>query len=251
MTAFALRLVAASTKGVPAPAIRFIERIHPSSGLLRELCLTGLRYAGRTNWDTLSTAITAGEVLGRNFSSDDGLEDRLTRNLDENPRDAGTIMALCEGWPTSPVLQTLRSRLSAEPQLPIPVAFKLMSVITAPNRLMEALVWAVNELRGDLWESPVHWIPSIIRRLKQDDAAYALMCQLLFGQPSSGMKASFPRLLVRARGLSEDLGAWCQSETQHDKDIFVSDVGLDLIAGQMRLVAQSLFDILSGRDFSP
>jgi hypothetical protein len=157
-------------------------------------------------------------------------------------------MALCEGWPTSPILQTLRSRFSKEPQMPIPVAFKLMSAITPPDRLVEALEWAVNELRGDLWESPVHWIPSVIRRLKQDDAACARMRQLLFDQPSPGMKASFPRLLARARGLTDDLRAWCRSATQINQDIFIGEVGLDLIAGQTRLVAQSLFDILGGRD---
>lgn len=248
MTAFALSLVEASTKGVPAPAIRFVERIRPSSGLLHELCLSGLRYAGNTNWDTFSTAITAGEVLGRHFASDHGLEDQLIRNLDQNSRDAGTIMALCEGWPASAALQDLRSRLAGEPQLPIPVAFKLMSVITPPDRLVGCLAWAANELDGDLWESPAHWISSIVRRLKEDDTAYARMRELLFGQPSPGLKASFPRLLVRARGLTEDLHAWCQSETQRDKDIFVGEVGLDLIAGRRRLVAQSLFDILSERD---
>jgi hypothetical protein len=248
MTAFALSLVEASTKGVPAPAIRFVERIRPSSGLLRELCLSGLRYTGHSNWDTFSTAITAGEVLGRHFGSDHGLEEQLIRNLDQDPCDAGTIMALCEGWPVSTALQNLRSRLTGKPRLPIPVEFKLMSVVTPPDRLVDALAWAANELDGDLWESPAHWIPSIVRRLKEDDEAYARMRELLFGQPSPGAKASFPRLLARARGLTEDLHAWCQSETQRDKEIFVGEVGLDLVAGQRRLVAQSLFGILSGRD---
>ena len=248
MTAFALSLVESSTKGVPAPAIRFVERIRPNSGLLRELCLSGLRYTGHTNWDTFSTTITAGEVLGRNFSSDHGLEDHLTRNLEENPRDAGTIMALCEGWPASTGLQALRSRLAGGPQLQIPVAFKFMSVITPPDRLVYALAWAANTLQGDLWESLVHWIPSIVRRLKTDDTAYARMFELLLDQPSPGVKASFPKLLADARGLSVDLRNWCQRETQRDKDIFVGEVGMDLIAGQTRLVTHSLFDILSGRD---
>jgi hypothetical protein len=248
MTAFALSLVESSTKGAPAPAIRFVERIRPNSGLLRELCLSGLRYTGHTNWDTFSTTITAGEVLGRNFSSDHGLEDHLTHNLEENPRDAGTIMALCEGWPASTALQALRSRLGGGPQLPIPVAFKLMSVVTPPDRLVDALTRAADTLQGDLWESLVHWIPSIVRRLKTDDAAYARMFELLFDQPSPGVKASFPRLLAHARGLTADLRNWCQRETQRDKEIFVGEVGMDLIAGQTRFVTQSLFDILSGRD---
>jgi hypothetical protein len=248
MTKFALSLVETSTKGAPAAAIRLVERVRPSSGFLRELCLGGLRYTGHTNWDTFSTALTAGEVLGRNFASDQGLEDQLIRNLDQDPRDSGTITALCEGWPTSPALQTMRSRFGGDPRLPIPVSFKLMSVITPPDHLIDALVWAANELHGDLWESPAHWVPSIVRRLREDDAAYAQMREVLFGQTSPGVKTSFPRLLARARGLTEELRDWCRSEMQRDKDILVGEVGLDLIAAQTRLVGQTVFDILSGRD---
>lgn len=248
MTTFALSLVESSTKGVPAPAIRFVERVRPNSGLLREVCLSGLHYSGNTNWDTFSTAITAGEVLGRNFSSDKGLEDQLSRNLDQNPRDDGAIMGLCEGWPSSTALQTLRSRLTGQPQLPIPVAFKLMSTVTPEDRLVESLEWAVNQLGGDLWESPAHWIPSVIRRLKQDDAAYERMRKILLEKLSPGIKASFPRLLARARGLTGDLRSWCQSEALDDRDVLVGEVGFDLIAGQMRLVSHSLFDLLSGQD---
>jgi NACHT domain len=249
MTTFALSLVEDSTKGAPAAAIRLVERVRPHSGFLRELCLSSLHYTGRTNWDSFSTAMTAGEVLGRNFASDHDLESQLIANLDRDPRDAGTIMALCEGWPASATLQ-MRSRFTGDPQLPIPVAFKVMSAVSPPDRLVEALIWAANELRGDLWESPAHWIPSILRRLKEDDAAYARTREVLFSQPSPGMKASFPAILARGRGLTEELRAWCRAETQRQSDILVGEVGLDLIAGQTRLVVQSLFDILSGEDAS-
>ncbi|WP_426413463.1 NACHT domain-containing protein [Bradyrhizobium ganzhouense] len=248
MTKFALSLVEASSNGLPAPAIRFVERNRPNSGLLRDICLRGLSYSGQTNWDTFSTVLTAGEALGRNFSSDQDLEARLTRDLEADPRHAGTIMALCEGWPKSVALQALRTRLEGQPQLPIPVMLKLVSVISRPDRLVEVLEWAASELQGNLWESPAHWIPSTIRRLKQDDAACSLMLQTLLDQPSPGVKASFPRLLVRARGLTEELRAWCQSETVDGRNRWVGEVGMDLIAGQQRLVALSLFDILSGQD---
>jgi hypothetical protein len=100
----------------------------------------------------------------------------------------------------------------------------------------------------DKRQNIAHVLPLVVRRLKEDDTAYAQMRGLLIGKPSPGVKASFPRLLARARGLTEDLYTWCQSETQRDKDLFVGEVGLDLIASQKRLVVQSLFDVLSERD---
>lgn len=55
--------------------------------------------------------------------------------------------------------------------------------------------------------------------------------------------------MTRARGLNEDLRTWCKAETNGNKDVAVGEVGLDLIANQRRLVAHSIFDVLSGRDF--
>ena len=54
---------------------------------------------------------------------------------------------------------------------------------------------------------------------------------------------------ARARGLTDELRAWCRSETDGTKNYVIGEVGLDLIAGQQRLVAQSHFDILSGQDY--
>jgi hypothetical protein len=103
-------------------------------------------------------------------------------------------------------------------------------------------------LQGDLWESLPHWVPALIGRLKTDDEAYGRLREIIFGQPSPGTKASFPRIMARARTLDDDLRRRCRAECAKEKRIFVGAVGMDLIAGQRRLVAQSLFDLLSGRD---
>jgi hypothetical protein len=41
---------------------------------------------------------------------------------------------------------------------------------------------------------------------------------------------------------------WCRAEYSKEEGVFVAEVGMDLIAGQCRLVRQSVFDLLSGRD---
>jgi hypothetical protein len=62
-------------------------------------------------------------------------------------------------------------------------------------------------------------------RGKRGPRSYSLMRQALFDQPSPGMKASFPRLLVRARGITEELRVWCRSETDGTKTYIVGDGG--------------------------
>jgi hypothetical protein len=122
-----------------------------------------------------------------------------------------------------------------------------MTVFSPPDRLVEALTWAADNLRGELWESLQHWVPTIIRRLKTDNEAYGGMRGIIFDQPSPGVKASFPRMLARARTLDDELRNWCCAECGKE-GVFVGEVGMDLIAGQQRLVAQSLFDLLNSQD---
>jgi len=247
IAAFALGLIENSPDGAPSSAIRLAESTRSGSGFLRELCLRSLNYKGRGNWDSFSTGLTAGEVLGRNFASEQGLEDQLISNVDANPRDPGSIVALCQGWPSSERFRAMRSRFRGN-QLPIPVSFRLTTVFSPPDRFVEALTWAADNLQGDLWESLRHWVPATIRRLKTDNEAYGRMREIIFEQPSPGVKASFSRMMARARTLDDDLRNWCRAECVKEKGVFVGEVGMDLIEGQQRLVAQSLFDLLSSRD---
>jgi hypothetical protein len=243
----ALRLIENAPDHVPAAAIRFAERARPGSGFLRDLCLRSLNYNGRTNWDTYSTALTAGEALGRKFSGERALEDQLLATVDADTRDAGAVVALCEGWPRSDRFLAMRSRFRTN-EHGVAVSMRLTTVLSTPERFAAALGWAADNLQGDLWESPAHWIPAIIRRLKTDDEAYRRSRGILFDQPSPGVKASFPRILAQARALDADLRNWCRVECAKEEGVFVAEVGMDLIAGQCRLVRQSVVDLLSGRD---
>jgi len=164
--ALALRLIESVPSHVSSAAIRFAERARPGSGFLRDLCLQGLNYNGRTNWDTYSTALTAGEVLGRNFSGEQALEDQLLATIDANTHDPGAIMALCEGWPRSDRFLAMRSRFRTNEQ-GVAAPMRLATMFSTPERFVVALGWAAEHLQGDLWESPAHWIPAVVRRLKR------------------------------------------------------------------------------------
>ena len=209
--------------------------------------MRGLNYNGRTNWDTYSTALTAGEALGRNFAGEQALENQLLAIVNADTRDAGAVMALCEGWPRSDRFLAMRSRFRTN-EHSVAVSMRLTTVLSTPERFADALGWAADNLQGDLWESPAHWIPAVVRRLKTDDEAYGRMRGILFDQPSPGVKASFPRILVQARTLDADLRNWCRAEYSKEEGVFVAEVGMDLNAGQCRLARQSVFDLLRGRD---
>ena len=124
MTDFALQMLDSSSTGTSAAAIRFVERCRPRSGFLRELCLRGLTFKGSSNWDSFSTSLTAGEIIGRNFSGDTELEDQLVATASADIHNPGAIIALCEGWPDSKGFRALRSRFEPQQQS-VPILLRL------------------------------------------------------------------------------------------------------------------------------
>jgi hypothetical protein len=210
------------------------------------LCIKSLGYGGSTNWGSYSAALTAGEILGRNFAGDQPTQTELLTRLGASPRSPGVIAAICEGWPNTSTFDALRSQLGQSPGLPIPLHYKVASIASSADALTDALAWGATELLGDLWDANHYWIPNVIRRIQNDDEICAAMQRYLSEQPSPGVKVSFPRVLGRARGMSDELRAWCVSECERAKTDVVGEVGLDLVTGQARLVALSLYDLLAG-----
>jgi hypothetical protein len=250
--ALALRIVEEEFQnGAPAGALRFIERARPGTGYLgylRELCMKSFGFDRPTNWGSYSAALTAGEVLGRNFAGDQQTETVLRARLGAHPRSPGVIAAVCEGWPNTSTFEALIPQLGQSPRLSIALHYKIASIASSADRLADSLAWGATELVGDLWEANRYWVPNIIRRIQSDDEMHATMQGRLSGQASPGVKASFPRLLGRARGVSDELRAWCVSECERAKTDLVGEVGLDLVGGQARVVTLSLFDLLAGSE---
>jgi hypothetical protein len=66
--ALALRLIDDHFQSsAPAATVKLVERARPASGYLREICFKSLAHSDTTGWPGFSAALTAGEVLSRNF----------------------------------------------------------------------------------------------------------------------------------------------------------------------------------------
>jgi hypothetical protein len=247
--ALALRLIDEYFLGsVPAAAVKLVERARPASGYLREICFKTFAHTGTSTWSAFSAALTAGEVLSRNFVGDEQTEAELLRRVNADPLSPGVFAAISDGWATTPLMEALKANLREGTRLRIVMHFKLVAAVSPSDSFVEALVHGVDHLQGDLWEAIPHWVPGVIRRLQVDEAAFAQTKDALFRTQSPGMKASFPRLLSRARGLSEELRDWCAEECRRAEGDSVGEVGFDLIAGQHRVVVDSLYDLLAGRE---
>ena len=247
--ALALRLIDDHLRAsAPAAALKLLERARPTSGYLREICLKSLAHDGPINWPVFSAALTAGEVLSRNFVGDEPTESELLQRVNTNPHSPGLIAAIADGWAGTLLMEALKANLQQGVGLPVAVHFKLIAAVSTPERFVEALSRGANELRGDLWEAIPYWIPRVIHRLRADEDAFVQTQDALFSAPSPGLKASFPRLLSRAKGFSDELRDWSAAECRRAQGDTIGEVGFDLIAGERRIVVQSLFELLAGRE---
>jgi hypothetical protein len=87
-----------------------------------------------------------------------------------------------------------------------------------------------------------------VRRLSHDDEAVALLMKLHSDTSSPHLRASVPRLLAAARGITPELRRRFDDEL--DREFVTAEspvVGYDLAADDIRAVAISLCDVLANR----
>jgi hypothetical protein len=241
------------TERVRHPVVlRFIARIKPQSRLLLDNCFFALAGPSLKNYYYIEEATTAAELLGLHFGGDQEVLARLIaehsiETINKDSFDGNLIMALCEGWPESEELEQIyEAAIKHQPLLSYPVYFHLICQKGSSEQIVEALLVALEELEENSFHRDSFVARPIIHRLQEDDELLNLMMLRINSDPSPSVKATFPRLIGLARGVSPELRAWCinQSEDQlHGKRF--PDIGLDLVTGSLRPVVHSLLDLLN------
>jgi hypothetical protein len=119
--ALALRLIDEYFQGsAPGAAIKLVEHARPASGYLREICLKNLAHGDTATWSAFSAALTAGEVLSRNFVGDEQTEAELLWRVNADPLSPGLIAAISDGWAATPLMEVLKQTSSKVSTFPSP-----------------------------------------------------------------------------------------------------------------------------------
>jgi hypothetical protein len=73
-----------------------------------------------------------------------------------------------------------------------------------------------------------------------------MLTERLKDNPTASEKATIPRLIATARGVTPELRSWSIKELNHQSMATRSpDIGVDLISGELRPVVHSLLDVLN------
>jgi len=243
----AIRFLEDRTERTATPNIlRFLGRVRPKSQILLEYCLKALCIGDDQHGCSREGVAVAAELLGTHFGGDSDVLGRIISGSPEERIDENVILALCEGWPKSEELERIFEIVHKQ-RVPLSYAtyFQLICRKSSSVVVFDALMSSFEPHRR--WGSRGISRP-ILRRLEMDNSFCRMLFKCLQNNPTPFEKATIPRLIGVARGVSSELRTWCTEEVNHQLSSKKSpEIGFDLIVGELRPVAHSLQEVLNWR----
>jgi energy-coupling factor transporter ATP-binding protein EcfA2 len=244
----ALSFLEVRTERTSKPNIlRFLGRVRPKSHLLLEYCLKALHIGDDQQDSSGEEAVVAAELLGSNYAGDG---DILAHIMTEKVRKRiynKVILALCEGWPESEEL-SLIFEIVADKKVPLfyPAYFQLICRKSESRVVFDAITKELSSFNYTHQFSLQAIYRPVIRRLQMDDSLLRMLTERLKDNPTASEKATIPRLIGTARGVTPELRSWSIKELNRQLIATQSpEVGVDLIMGELRPVVHSLLDVLN------
>jgi NACHT domain len=236
----------ASVQGRHPNFLHFISRVRPKSRLLLEYCLQTLGGGEIRNNYERKMVMMAAELLGEHFGGDVEVLKLVITGRDLDQGDESLILTLCEGWPKSEELDHVYEWVKEhKPPLSNIAYFQLICRKGASHIVFRAFLKALADFERNHYLYVIPIIRPVIRRIQTDEELFSALMERLQKNPGSSEKATIPRLISSARGVSSELRTWCVEEIERQLNGQKSpDVGLDLISGELRPIAYSLLDAL-------
>jgi hypothetical protein len=225
--------------------IRFIARHRPGTFLLADWCLQTLFDTKEAGSHITQEQLVAARVVGEHFKGDAEILGQIMCQSAKFVFSEQRIAALCEGWSESNEFQALWEQIvEKQPRLSTPVAWSLMCCKSFPDSVFEVMIDLLSrhESHYEYWFP--WYVTPILRRLQTDDMLFEKMMAYLNENTFPSIKASFPRILAAARGLSPELLSWCRSEADRQLTSDFAEIGLDLSEGRMKPVIHSLSSLI-------
>jgi hypothetical protein len=244
----AIRFLEDRTERTATPNIlRFLGRVRPKSRILLEYCLKALCIGDDQNDCPRERVAVAAELLGTHFGGDSEVLGRITSGSPEEHIDENVILALCEGWPKSEELERIFEIVRKQKQpLDSATYFQLICRKSPSKAVFDAIIAFMSSLEAHNRWGYQNISRSVLRRLRTDDRFFEMLIERLQNNPTPSEKATIPRLIGVARGLTSELRNWCIEEVNHQLSSKKSpEIGFDLIIGELRPVAHSLLDVLN------
>ena len=145
-----------------------------------------------------------------------------------------------------PGVETLVRQKATGVNYDIATHFKLVAVLSSPDKVVAALRQLLANLPIELYELRLpRWVPTLTRRIERDTELQSAFLQALAPDTPSSIKASFVSLLVRAVGPSTALTEYVSAELRRANTASFPEIGFDLVSQTNRVMAHLLTETLA------
>ena len=212
--------------------LTFLARARPRSHALLHYCFRAL-HIGEPQLETDGIeAITAGKILGSQFRNNKEVYEQIIGDFKGGLPYLKHLIALCEAWPESPILDQIYSERSTyQGRVSMSVGVRLMCIKATSENLVDAILKFVRHPRN--WGYHAIVIEPLTKRLAADSVTKGALSEMLLGKPSPSEKASFARLLSLASGLGPEVRPWVISEIDRQTaGPRLSEIGFDFVCAR-------------------
>ena len=230
-----------------AGSLRALARLDRAGSLLLECCKRVFdSVSPYSAYDEVATQITAGTILGEQFSSENNLKEML-EHIAHSQNNSGAAIALSLGWPESKVLDAIYDAFKSKKSSRItwPVAFYVVGLRDDSDAFERLILSFSNRANGGIWEFHSVCAEVITQKLSQDEELYARLFARLINDASFSEQVSLSRLLSMSRSGDQELREWCEKEISYQMNgKKLPDCGFDVVSGRVRPLTHTLLDIL-------
>jgi hypothetical protein len=227
--------------------LNFLSRNCPKSRLLLDHCLKAFKDESNS-YGSLRDILIATKILGNHFCGDNEILEYIISNMYIGPSKEKLILVLCEVCPESEKLTTIFNEFKEEKINP--GLFTSLQLICQKGET-ELVFNGISHLLSDCSiESMPSWIIQefkrpLIHRIQKDNKFRDMLIKSLYNNSCSSFKATIPRLISASGKITPEFRKWCTEELNNQLSPTNSpEIGMDLVAGELRPVAHSILDIL-------
>ena len=191
--------------------LSFLERSIPSSKILKNICLRLVKE----DKGKYSANYFASKILGENFNNDNSVYNEIS-NINNIHLESAKIVALCIGWPDSPILKKIFDELVENGHgISSSVSYHLKFLFRDIPNILEFFRLVFTDFNDRYYEHQ-HFIKPLMNRLKQDNELQIKIKEELLTSNSIHSKVSYYSLLDNLNKIDNDIVQWKKEQNQLD-----------------------------------
>jgi hypothetical protein len=211
-----------------AAGLSFIAKSAPRSPLLLQHCLSVLS-AGKSGHNWIEHVETAATLVAEHFSNRVDVGNQLVELMRQFSQ-IGPLIAVCLGWPSSPILDELYANFT-DPRfrsLSEMAEYYVVYTKSGEQEFQLRLDKDIAAAAGNMYHHRGFLAPALTR-MRRDNAVASHIYDVLCKSSSSNTRASYVGLIAESQGVAIKLAQWCHSQIKNHRRDEPPEIGYDML----------------------